>query len=169
MSEAMVEMKEMMRINQQASSVQEFHSKLPSSIPNASLQSMLSSSSASASISTAQASNQTPLFLSNYKFPTASTVHEVLQMCCEANPAKGVTLPLKSMTQEENRHHPKTSKKVSWWKSFTICECEKLGGKSGNIEERRFLNEWKDYLDQNKSLTSLRDMMMNKNNSKLNA
>ena len=46
-----------------------------------------------------------------------------------------------------------------------ICEHKKLGSESGNIEEGRFLNEWKDYLDQHKSLKTLRDMIMNKNNS----
>ena len=61
-----------------------------------------------------QEANQTPLFLSKYKFPTASTVHEVLHLCHKSNPAKGITRPLKSMTQEENRQHPKTRKKVSW-------------------------------------------------------
>ena len=114
MSESMVEMKEMIRINQQESSVQEFHFNLRSSIPNASLQSRLSSASASASTCTAQETNQMPLFLPNYKFPKASTVREVLQSHDEANPEKGTTCPLKSMTQEENRQHPKTSKKVSW-------------------------------------------------------
>ena len=40
-----------------------------------------------------------------------------------------------------------------------INEHEKLGGKSGNIEERKFLNAWKDYLDEHKSLTTLRDVI----------
>ena len=43
-----------------------------------------------------------------------------------------------------------------------ISEHEKLGGKSGNIGEGRFLSVWKDHLDDHKSLTTSRDAIRNK-------
>ena len=70
------------------------------------------------------------------------------------------------MTNEEKRMNPKTRKKVTWWKSFTINEDEKLGGKSGNIEEGNFLSVWENDIDKHKSLTTSREIIRNKNDSK---
>ena len=75
---------------------------------------------------------------------------------------------LKTMTNEEKDNILKC-KKNTWWKSFIISECEKLGGKSGNIDEGRFLNVWKGDLDQHKSLTTLREVIRNKNESAQNS
>ena len=75
-----------------------------------------------------------------------------------------MTRPLKTMTNEEKRQHPNVRKKINWWKSFMINEHENLGGKSGNIEEGRFLNVWKDHLDDNNILTTLRNAIRNKKN-----
>ena len=50
-----------------------------------------------------------------------------------------------------------------------INEHEKLGGKSANIEEGRFLNVWKEDLDQHESLTTLRWVIRNKNESAQNS
>ena len=91
--------------------------------------------------STAQEAHQAHLLLLSYEFPTVPTAHEALQLRCKSNLAKGVTHPLKSMTQEESRQRPKVRKKVSWWKPLMISKCEKLGSESGSIEEGRFSNE----------------------------
>ena len=103
MSDSVQETKEMFRTNEQKSSSQEFNSNLPSFIPSAPAQSRPSSASASESTPTVQATHETILFLPNYKFPIASTAHELLQSRCKSNLAKGVRLPLKTMTYEETR------------------------------------------------------------------
>ena len=126
------------------------------------MQSQTNFGQAHASTTTAQASSDAPMMLPNCKFPVVSTVHEALQSHHKPNPSKGMARPLKTMTNEEKKQHPKTRKKNIWWQSFIISEHEKLGGKSGNIEEGRFLNVWKDHLDDNDSLTTLRDAIRNK-------
>ena len=68
------------------------------------------------------------------------------------------------MTHEEKDNIIKCDK-ITWWKSFMISEHGKLGGESGNIEEGRFLSVWKDDLHQHVSLTTLREVIKNKNES----
>ena len=110
-SDKIAETKDMIQSNQQDSSVQEIQHNSPGYISNVSLQSMLSSAGASAPTSASQQTHQIPLFLPNYKFPTASTVHEVLQLCYKCDPAMGISRPLKSMTKEIKRQNPKMRKK----------------------------------------------------------
>ena len=110
----MGEVKQMIRVDEQKPIVQNFHSNFPNSTPSASSQSRLSSASMPVTTPTAQEAHQAHLFLPNCELPTASAVHEVLKLHHESNPEKGITRPLKSMTQEENRQRPKVQKKVSW-------------------------------------------------------
>ena len=65
MSDSVQETKDMLRINEQNSTVYSTSNDLPSFIPNEPTQSQTDSANTSASTTTAQASNETPLFLPN--------------------------------------------------------------------------------------------------------